>query len=351
MPCKTAGAASGGVGMTDHGEGGIMTKLRVNNYDAERGVCDLTDLSNGRRFTARCEPTGRYRNEKQNSERIGGEFMETQTYENPGDEVHALAEKYQDSMGLSYIDALKKVAREKSQLWARYSKGESTLDQETERGAREFARRIPVYSEEFGLDESSAEKMVRETDPKMKIYSKQGGQTIMNTEKIPLDAGSVLDVRTRERMAKGGAKSYAEAMRAVLADDPLLAECYRADLPYLEASAIRAYQDDMPNVSAKGQLGALISGARLPSNAPDVPLMLKIANLTPDLVRNAASDRLDEIAKALINTLGLSGQVSDRYPETLRQARRENLALVAASESGRMTEEALRGIFWPWFKD
>ena len=173
----------------------------------------------------------------------------------------------------------------------------------------------------------------------------------MDTKQIPLDAGSVVDARTQERMNQG-AKSYSEAMNAVLADDPLLAECYRSGKPYLEASATRAYQDDQTNgPTAKAKLGVLISGARLPSNAPDIPLMLRVANLTPDLVRDAANERIDELANGLIDTLGLRGMKSERYPETLRQARREHVELVRAAETGVMNETALREIYFPWFTD
>lgn len=171
----------------------------------------------------------------------------------------------------------------------------------------------------------------------------------MSTEKI-LSAESVVDYRAQERMRQG-AKNYSEAVRAVLADDALLAECYRSGLPYLEASA-HAYQDEATTgPTAKVKLGMLISGARLPSNAPDVELMLRIANLTPALVRDAASERIDELANAFIDKTGMTGQKSERYPEALGQVRRDNPALVAAAENGRMSEEALREIYIPWFKD
>lgn len=170
----------------------------------------------------------------------------------------------------------------------------------------------------------------------------------MSTEKI-LSAESVVDFRAREKMEKGEVKQYAEAMRVVLAEDQLLAECYRAGKPYLEASAARAYQDEMPNVTAKSQLGVLISGARLPSNAPDVPLMLRIANLTPGLVRAAADERIDEMANAITGRPGMPQQKSEAYPIALRQIRQEHPELVAASESGVLGEAALREIYYPWF--
>lgn len=261
-----------------------------------------------------------------------------ESFANAGEELHSKVKMYAAQHRCSYKEGFDAVKELEPGLARRYLRGESDAEANFRKVCEERERRVVVYQDHFNVNEKRAREMVDDHDPNMR--------------NIPLDAGSVLDVRTRERMAKGEAEDYGGAMRAVLADDPLLAECYRAGLPYLETSNAHAYQvEDLQTngPTAKGKLGVLISGARLPSNAPDVPLMLKITNLTPDLVRDAASERLDEIAKALITTLGLSGQVSDRYPETLRQARRENLALVAASESGRMTEEALRQIFWPWF--
>lgn len=275
--------------------------------------------------------------------------MQTQ-YENAGDELHAKIEQYMDKVGCSYAEAMRRVTRDHRDLAVRYAFGEGEINPKDAEGAEEFQRRCQAYEEHFRVDKSTAEKMVLEHDPEMRKYSKQGGSTVMSTEQVPLSAESVVDVRAQERMNKGGVKDYAEAMKAVLDADPLLAECYLKGLPYLEASA-HAYQQDEQTTgpTAKAKLGVLISGARLSSNAPDVPLMLRIANMTPDLVRDAAGERLDEIANKLIDTLGLRGMKADRYPETLRQARREHPALVTASETGRMTEEALREIFYPWF--
>ncbi|MBI3059124.1 MAG: hypothetical protein HYY81_07435, partial [Deltaproteobacteria bacterium] len=273
---------------------------KVEHYHENTAQCDLYDPETGRRWRSPCEPTGRNRYEKENPKQEVVS-METQTFENAGDEVHALAEKYQDSMGLSYDDALKKVSREKPQLWARYSKGESGPDHEIERGAQEFGRRITAYSGHFQISRGEAEKRVRQHDPKMKIYSNQGGVVNMDTEKIPLNAESVVATRTEEKL-KAGAKDYGEAMRAVLADDPLLAECYSHNLPYVEASSARAYQEDpmasaivraivepRPGVTvevpgmpagdftstALMRLGILINGARKADNSPDVALMLQ----------------------------------------------------------------------------
>lgn len=161
----------------------------------------------------------------------------------------------------------------------------------------------------------------------------------------------VVDERARSYAEKHGVKDYMEAVKAVLDEDPHLKFCYSRDLPYLEASSTHAYQAEANGPGAKQKLGVLISGARLDSNAPDVLLMLRIANLTPDLVRDAASERLTEIANTLIDTLGLTGMKSDRFPETLRQARREHPELVSAAESGVLNETALREIFYPWFTE
>lgn len=195
-----------------------------------------------------------------------------------------------------------------------------------------------------------------------------------NTEKI-LSAESVVDVRAQELMAKGEIKSYSEAMKAVLAEDDLLSHCYQRGLPYLEASAHSYEEDPMRSKAVAGtteprpgatsswtamlpserpstamqELGVLISGARLPDNSPDVPLMLRIANMVPQLTRDAAYERLVQIAYKLIDTLGLTGVRSERFPETFRRAQNEHPGLAASATGGVMNEDALREIFFGWF--
>jgi len=172
----------------------------------------------------------------------------------------------------------------------------------------------------------------------------------MSEEKI-LSAESVVDCRTQELMAKGAIKNYADAMRTVLAADELLSLCYLKGLPYLESSAknYRSYQDEMVNVGRKARLGALIVGARSASNAPDIGLMLRIANLVPNLVRDAASERLDELANEASTRSGMPQQRSEAYPIALARVRGEHPELVAANESGFLDEAALREIYYPWF--
>lgn len=225
-----------------------------------------------------------------------------------GAEVDALAQKFTDQLGLSYSDALRKVARDRPDLWRRYSQGGDEAGQ---------------------------------------VHKSTGGAN-MNTEKVPLSAESVVDVRAQERMAKGEIKDYSQAVKAVLDADPHLALCYNRGLPYLEASA---YQDEMPNVPAKAQLGVLISGARKSDNSPDVELMIQIANLTPALVRSAAGETLTDIANQIIRSKGSggSGMESERFPQALAEARSQHPELVSASESGRMNEGALRTIYFGWF--
>lgn len=261
--------------------------------------------------------------------------MNQETVESASEQIDGLAKKYQDQLGLSYSDALKKVAREKPTLWRQYSSCESHVGRKVREASEERERRVVVYQSHFNVDERRARQMVQDHDPGMR--------------NIPLDAGSVLDVRAQERV-KQGAKNYSEAVKAVLADDPLLAECYRSGRPYLEGSAAHAYEDEQTNgPTEKARLGVLINGARKSDNSPDVELMLKTANLAPDLVRGAASERINELANEFIDKLVAPGLKSERYPEALGQVRRDNPALVAAAESGRMSEEALRQIFWPWF--
>lgn len=197
----------------------------------------------------------------------------------------------------------------------------------------------------------------------------------MSTDTEILSAQYVVDQRARSYAEKHGVKDYMEAVKAVLDEDDLLAHCYSKNLPYLEASAHSYEEDPMrsrgvagvteppprgqasstpmppsePGTTALQELGVLISGARLPDNSPDVPLMIRIANMVPQNVRDAAYERLVQIAYKLIDTLGLGGVRSDRFPETFRQAQREHPGLAAAANGGVMNEEALREIYYPWF--
>lgn len=302
--------------------------------------------------------------------------MNQETAENVGQEIDGLAQKYQDQLGLSYSDALKKVAREKPALWARYNRGESQPNPKDAEGAEEFSRRIVAYSEHFTVDKSTAESMVREHDPEMRKYSKQGGSTVMSTEQVPLSAESVVDSRARERMAKGEVKEYAEAIKAVLADDPHLAVCYQKNLPYIEAARkyveypmasaeVRAITEPRPDAivtpsperpapeftnTARLRLGAMLAGAKGPDGGIDIARALQIAGLVPDEVRGAASEALDELTRAMINRRGMRGATSQAYPEAYRLAVAEHPALWAASQTGTLTEEGLKDLFIQWFK-
>jgi hypothetical protein len=254
------------------------------------------------------------------------------------------------------------VVRAEPQLARRYSNRESDSARKFDKASRERERRVAVYQTEFNVDERRAIQMVEEHDPNMR--------------NIPLDAGDVVNQRTQERMSQG-AKSYGEAMKAVLADDELLAECYRSGLPYLEASA-KAYQQDpmsspgwraiteprpdavltsspgMPEAqftnTARLRLGALLAGAKLADGTINIPLALQIAGLVRDEVRSACGEALDELARAMINRRGLRGQASEAYPEGYRLAVAEHPELYAASQTGILTEESLRDLFIQWFK-
>lgn len=195
----------------------------------------------------------------------------------------------------------------------------------------------------------------------------------MNTEKVPLSAESIVDFRARERMEKGSVKNYGEAMKAVLSDDPHLEFCYQKNYPYVEtkiyeedpmrSSVVQGIVGPPPygqatstgmassetGIASMQELGVLLSGARLPDNSPDVLLMLKISNMVPQLVRDAAYERMVQLAYALFDKLGLAGARADRFPEPFRQAQREHPGLAAASVGGIMNEDALREIYFGWF--
>lgn len=299
--------------------------------------------------------------------------MQTETFENAGQELDSKVKVYAAEHHCDYAEGLRAMKKLEAELWYSYASDESDLDRQLRKGGREYARRVTAYSEHFNIDRDVARRRVAAHDPTMRLYSKQGG--FMNSEKLPLSAESVVDVRARERMEKGSVKDYGEAMKAVLADDDLLSHCYLKGLPYLEASA-HAYEEDpmrsavvqgivgpppqgqatsteMPpsetGTTAIQELGVLISGARLPDNSPDVLLMLKISNMVPQLVRDAAYERMVQLAYALFNTLGLTGVRADRFPELFRQAQREHPGLAASAVGGVMNEEALREIYFGWF--
>lgn len=289
--------------------------------------------------------------------------MQTQNYENADAQVHALAEKYQDTQGLSYSDALKQVAREKPELWRRYSRGESDAGAKFTNAAGERERRIMVYQEHFQVDERRATEMVDEHDPNMR--------------NIPLDAGSIVDARARERMAAGRAKTYNQAMQQVLDADEHLKRRYTTGQPYIEAARkyvedpmasaeVRAITEPRPDAivtpspdkptpeftnTARLRLGAMLAGAKGPDGGIDVQLALRIAGLVPDEVQAAAGEALDELTRAMINRRGMRGTTSQAYPEAYRLAVAEHPDLWAASQSGTLSEDGLKDLFVQWFKD
>lgn len=334
--------------------------VKVEKFDDERGVCDLRDEKTGKKWQAPCEPTGRNRHD--NREEVS---METQTYQDAGQEFHAKIEQYMDKAGCSYAEAMRFVAWQNRDLARRYSHGESDAGAKFDKAAGERERRVGVYADHFNTDTRRAETMVDEHDPKMR--------------NIPLDAGSVVAARTEERMAKG-ARNYGETMRAVLADDPQLAACYNAGKPYIEAAKefiedpmrsreIRAITEPRPDAVATStgmpegeftntsrlRLAALLAGAKATDGGIDIPLALQIAGLVPDEVRAAAGEALDEIARSKINSLSTagqaSGQTSSLYPQGYRLAVAEHPELAAASQTGALSEDGLRDLFPQWFSN
>ena len=188
-----------------------------------------------------------------------------------------------------------------------------------------------------------------------------------------LDPGSVVDARAQEKLEKGSVKSYGEGMKAVLKEDAHLAFCYLKNYPFIES---KSYQEDPARAqivqgiteppptgqatatapqpseagtSAMQELGILISGARLADNSPDVVLMIRIANLVPQLVRDAASERMNAIAYAIIARRNLPGTRSDVFPNAYAEAVQENPELAATANGGVMNENALKEIFFGWF--
>jgi hypothetical protein len=336
--------------------------LKVERYDESRGECALFDPETGKRWRSPCELTGRTRQHGDQKTKETGGYMETQTYENAGEEMHAKIEAHMDKTGVSYAEAMRVIASQNRELARRYSMGESQPVRQFHKASEERERRIVVYQDHFNVNERRATEMVEEHDPKMR--------------NIPLDAGSVVDARVQERMQKQGAKSYSEEMQAVLVDDPLLSECYRAGKPYIEAARkyaedpmaspeIRAITEPRPDAvvtpspdrpapefanTARLRLGALLAGAKSADGSVDISLALQIAGLVPDEVRSACGEALDELARAMIQRRGLRGQASEAYPEGYRLAVAEHPALWSASQTGRLTEESLKDLFIQWFK-
>jgi hypothetical protein len=334
--------------------------LTVEHYHDSTAQCDLFDPETGRRWRSPCEPTGRVKQDKkQETKEV---FMQTQTYGNAGEEMHAKIEAHMDKTGVSYAEAMRVIASQNRELARRYSTGESQPVRQFHKAGEERERRVVAYEDHFNVSRGRAEQMVEEHDPAMK--------------NIPLDPGDVVNARAEALLAKGEVKGYSEAMRSVLSSDPHLAHCYQRGLPYIEAARkyvedpmaapeIRAITEPRPDAvvtpstgmpeaeftnTARIRLAALLAGAKSADGSVDIALALQIAGLVPDEVRAACGEALDELARAMIQRRGLRGQASEAYPEGYRLAVAEHPALWTASQTGRLTEESLKDLFIQWFK-
>src|SRR3990167_8606310 len=143
--------------------------LKVENYDESAGQCDLRDEETGRRWRSPCEPTGRTkRQENQKNEEVL--FMQTENFENPGQELDAKARRYATEHRVEYREAFNAVKELEPALYRAYVFDETPLEQAVRKGAEEFGRRVKAYSEEWNLSRDEAKRRVAAHDPNMKTY-------------------------------------------------------------------------------------------------------------------------------------------------------------------------------------
>lgn len=202
----------------------------------------------------------------------------------------------------------------------------------------ELGRRIPAYQSHFGIKTyEKAKDLVLDHDAG--LASKVGGK------RQPLRPSDVVDVRAKQ-YAREHKVSYGEAMKEVLYQDDRLAMCYELNLPYVEGGDVRDYADSKPG--AIQRLGALLGGAKDDRGSLDLEFALRVGNLAPDLVKQAAGERLVALANQFIISEGMPGFHADNFAVALRRVRQDHPELTASAESGRLNETALKEILFSW---
>lgn len=275
--------------------------MKVDHYDSETGVCTLRDTQTGRRFDARCEPTGRNRYENKNSQQEVSMNQET-VYENAGQALDAKVRRYSAEHHCDYAEGLHAMKELEPELYRAYAFDETPLDRKVRNGAEEFSRRVEAYESEFKISRTEAVKRVGNHDPQMKTYAEDPfGPTRIIGETEPGPRGEASWIP----MPEGEIRATALMRIAVL-------------------------------------LGGIPRNADMSISFDQAARVLQAGYL--DLLIKAAGEKFDFLARAEISILGLPGFSSDNYQIGFDSARRKYPALTEIYSGGRITLRGLKDL-------
>jgi hypothetical protein len=274
----------------------IMAKIIVEHY--QDGVCDLRDEETGRRWRSPCEPTGRTK--RQENQKTKEVFMQTETFDNAGQELDHKVKLHAAQHNLSYEAALQQVKTLEPDLYRAYVFDVTPLDRKVRDGAEEFSRRVVAYQDEWNLSRDEAKRRVAAHDPAMKCY-----------EQDPYGPVRVVGIQ-----------------------EPLQTTDW----------TVTQMAPGEIHVTALMQISVLLGG--LPRNA-DMSISFDAAARVLqagylDLLIRAAGEKMDYYARAEISILGLPGFSSENYRIGFDSARRKYPALTQIYSGGRISMQGLK---------
>ena len=192
------------------------------------------------------------------------------------------------------------------------------------------------------------------------------------------NASLELDDRARKYVLTHGNVTYADGLRYVLASDPDLMRRYNRDPAGVDSAndveaGVEIDRQIKNRMSASGEsyesayygllrgethkyentattkLGNIVASVKLPDNRIDIGLALKLVANVPDLVRQAAEEKLASLAGQWVENSGLLGTEADRE-RALVQVRQANVDLASAERTGTLNESALETMYPQFFK-
>ena len=281
----------------------------MESYDEKQGVCAIRDNESGQRYWARCEPTGRVVNERQQTI----EFQKRIQNEDHGKgDIHMdtnleiLSYANGNPNGGAAVDEAARAHMNKSGQ-RNYAKAiEAVIAHAREEVAddvKEFGNRVRAYMSQWKISEGEARKRVAAHDPRMKIY-----------EQDPFGPVNVV----------GEVAPPSKADIAVRPWNP----------PIRETPATTAINNILKNLPRDED------GFITESQATDA--------LRPyeDRLWQASADRMDDYTRAETSIQGMPGFASENYPAAFQAAGRRYPSLFRLwSAMGRVaaaTAQALR---------
>lgn len=228
--------------------------------------------------------------------------MQTETFDNAGQELDHKVKLHAAQHNLSYEAALQQVKTLEPDLYRAYVFDVTPLDRKVRDGAEEFSRRVVAYQDEWNLSRDEAKRRVGNHDPAMKCYEQDPyGPTAIRGQTEPNPSTDW----TVTQMAPGEI-----------------------------------------HVTALMQIGVLLGG--LPRN-PDFSISFDQAARVLqagflDLLVKAASEKMDYYARSEISILGLPGFSSENYKIGFDSARRKYPALTQIYSGGPITMQGLKDL-------